>query len=530
MDLPSLPPTMLGRARAQPRVKEQTPPYHDPDRSHTWLIPNFMVAVYYPNIPYEIVFMKYKESGTIKYNLVAIYDKNTDTMDYPTREAIQAFKDQYDTNIDRKYFTRETIKYYNGDDKFWQDQRLYTSYVQQNLLSVNDLYQIFKVVYPQFNESQRRHIDSIDRLYYSMRGTIIQITYNPNKKIYDDDDKYPDNVINFVKQYVAQKGYVYKYFTAINPNSIEAQAGLGQLNLSFDNFEQASDTFSLEEGEHMMYEIQNNFKDDEYSSDPYEKIFYGQNSAGPTVLYLSEPIYLSGFQWPNEFGWDKQTLFNAILKSGLMQPNGQQWQFKNITKHDVGEDRQLSVVKYVLPHYDPKTGNKQDYHSTANYINRSDEYIKQQIEQTLFRKNNGILWRQVGINTDGFISALQRSVYVQSKNALGAIYRRIFGTVYTINWNRYCASQKLNYMPLEVLQNILEVYYGQVTNIDPKKLTCQAIESATPQIMNMIQGFNSPEQWLQNLQQQYINSNTFKQSGIKTVESRKKRKTRVEEE
>lgn len=531
---PILPSKIPGQARAKPRNRGlQTPPYQNPDKPHDWLIPDFMLAVYYPDVNYGLVFIKYLEQNrtVVKYNLVGIYDKNRDYVDYLIKQAIEVL--HQDTEYPSIYFSFSQQQYNTDDTNFWTANQLYTQYVNQNLLAANDLYQIFKVIYPQFTDQQRKNIQNIDSPYHGMRPKIQEIIYNRNP-----NNIYSDNVVNYVKQYVGQKGYQYKYFTPINPSSPEAQAALGVVNIGFDNFERHSHTFSLEEGEQMLYEQQQEFTDPELIAERagyesgYEQIFYGKNSTGSAALY-AEDVDLEGFNWPNQFGWDKATLVNVIYKSGLMQPNGQQWQLHKINKQAPftirsGQVIQRTMVIYHLDGYDPANEYAFAYHFNAPYVNKSDQYIQHQIEQTLLRKNNGILWRNIGINADGFIKALQRPLAVQGKSELGAIYRRIFGTIYTINWNQYCASQKLNYMSLPVLQNILQVYYGQQDDIDPKKMTCQAIQSSTPRIMAMLQNIGNPQQWIQILQQQYINSETFKQAD--KDKARKKRRLKEDDE
>jgi len=300
------------------------------------------------------------------------------------------------------------------------------------------------------------------------------------------------NLLNEVENILLQNNYVWHYFTFLNTNYPMVKAQLNQVPLNFNTFEQHANIFSIPNGERLL--------------------------VNPRTSTFSTTVYN---------GWSKNQLLDAIFDSGLMQPCKY---FKNSTSLDSivtsyqNRDKPLYglVRNYIdidMSAKNPETGeyliddfsdikdnyenilaNPQNYPFTryARNIYRRDD--PKDIERLQFRLTHCLPWRSIGVDRDGHVRVNE----FNHRDRLGAIYRRIYGTIYTINWLDFCKSGKIQIIDTRVLAYIIEFYFNPGYNVDDisYEQACQLITSQLPAIQQQMQRMD-PKQWAEFIRSRY---------------------------
>jgi len=324
------------------------------------------------------------------------------------------------------------------------------------------------------------------------------------------------NLIPDLFNLVQNEGYQWHYFNFLNTNVPQIQSYLGNINLNANNFEQYANIFSLDE---------------------------------PSSITLSNTIS----------GWTRDKLLEAIFKSGLMvQQNAYKNMFNlRVEGNNVIMDRvqikpwevplkseainkldddgnypesidellierngQNYIAEYgvLLEYYGDKeaqlfytimTGyNLADiYANPQNYPFATIKQFKykykspQHAQLHAYRLTHCLPHRSIGKNKEGCI----RFNVLSNHNKIDEIYRKIYGTIYTINWAEFCQSGRVQIMYQKRLQQIIDTYFnpGYDVKITSYDQFCQIILQQLPAIQQYMQGVASPEEWFQFIRSRY---------------------------
>lgn len=128
-------------------------------------------------------------------------------------------------------------------------------------------------------------------------------------------------------------------------------------------------------------------------------------------------------------------------------------------------------------------------------------YFNKHPELTVYRLTHCLPYRSIGIDIDGCIRFNDNS-----KSAIiNDVYRKIYGTIYTINWQNFCQSGRIKIIYLTKLQQIINFYFNPGYDVEIKSYeqACQIIMLQLPAIQKLMQNINSPEEWSQFIRSRY---------------------------
>ena len=261
-----------------------------------------------------------------------------------------------------------------------------------------------------------------------------------------------DNFLDFVSSEEPKPNYQFHYFTYLNKDDPTAQAKLGLRKLSSNDFEDGAMYMSLQNADFF---------------EPYDTVKIGPGNIVPRLS-----------------GWRKVDLLRAIKKSGLYQPR---------------EGYKAEVIGNTVRKIYKSTG--QPRSNLITYYNGLVSYASKEIaEIEAFNFANSIMWRQIGIDKDGRIPLLNtgtvKSVYIHN------IYRRIYGTIYTVAWNDMCNSDKLNSFTDAKLKDIASLYF-KINSAGDKQELCKLISDKQAQMLPEIMSNNNKSTWLKYVQSNY---------------------------
>lgn len=253
------------------------------------------------------------------------------------------------------------------------------------------------------------------------------------------------NIITELIYIMQQKNAIWNYFDFLNVNLPQVQSRLGIMSLTWENFE-----------------------------------------AGASILSLNDNIIDSySLNDGRKAGWRRLDLMQAIFNSGLNVPNPR--------------------VKFVQQYQGLSPANKMEYTvalvSKNNRLHTHAYEYESLVKMKMLYSTNAITYQSIGIDRPGTI-AINMST---TKSTLEAIYRRMYGTIYTINWNVMCQSGKIQVIELYILNIILRNYFSgrQVENYQE---ACTILDSKMPlinQIRNQYGG--NLQSWLQFVRNNYTN-------------------------
>ena len=430
----------------------------------TYTYPNNLAFLLF-SIPEDYITPKPNSRDVNKYTLVSGYDISTNQI-IPLNKELFALANR-NTEID--YYA--DFKGYTDDN--WQFYQMYTAYLNRVYIPFNDIWLILQQIRPW------EYMYSLDSLL-AWHFFIMRTVY----------DQQGDENFALVDQYVKSRNFTYNYFNVVNPTQPENQAALNQVNLDFNTFENGLQFLAMEQQESIL--LQGNMLYDSY--DPFNKL-------------SGVPRREDGYGLNFMSGWSKDKLLQAIIASGLVTAIPIEKQRRIIDEKTIG-----SITKFKLIRGIEGQTSVHRFKRT-----RSGPDAAQKMQRELYLYNNEINLTKLGIpiptNYGDTTSLL--NIYA-NKNMLGIIYRRIYGTIYTINWQEYCRLPQMAFMPSATLQNILDVYYGKSFNVDPKMIMCNAIVQSTPRVKSLMDSVQNVEQWTGYLLQQYQNSETFAINQSKT--------------
>lgn len=255
-------------------------------------------------------------------------------------------------------------------------------------------------------------------------------------------------------------GITYQYF-----GFIKTSVKFGQIPLNIENFEQYTSPFSLP----LSHKISANLTGTDIVRT------YGR--PGHFVLRPRVNTYS---------GWNKRDLVAAIKQTGrevgLFKPAEKQY-----------------TEQEVKNHYIKITENSLDY-------------ITQNIDDLVFNTNNKIYMRDLGLPIESYVTGLMKNPYNEAYY-YEEIYRRLHGTIYTINWQTFCQAGTLNnqifqLMTDQQLKLIIDLYY-QGIQPENRNQVCQELVNSTNTAVMLLQSYsNNPMGWVQFLlgrYQKYIN-------------------------
>ena len=257
------------------------------------------------------------------------------------------------------------------------------------------------------------------------------------------------------------------YFNFLNFNNPLIKAKFGLIPLNFENFEEGTTIFSLVNSIQVIND--NEVLD---ISGIYGNKFYWE---------------MSGRYGVNSYNyWNKKALVKAIIESGL--------QFGLFKKTTTTVVQETILTKY--------------HKNNRNKLN---------LEEELFLANNKIPLQLLGLPHDHGASQYNLVDYVRglgyhkSMNLYyyEEIYRRIHGTIYTINWDIFCQSGTIENKIYQLLTNeyleiIRKIYYNQsITNLSRIEY-CQYLADNQGQAIILMQSYqNNIQGWVDFLLSQY---------------------------
>ena len=268
-------------------------------------------------------------------------------------------------------------------------------------------------------------------------------------------------------------GYKFHYFTWINPTNQGFLAKTGQIPLNIDNFENYTSLFSLPLSEN-----------EQVSGD-----------RDPATQAMKE----NNFKLANVYGWRKKDLIEAIkttgLSLGIMQEHKYSWRKEFAMYRDDTERAQVfndpdNVLKNRLD---------DDEQEMVNYAYGKLKYKDGIPYKTLLLRNWGRKPKFV-VTKETRYEVLHRNYFYEM------VYRRLFGTIYLINWQQFCQGPFSKLIIQEAYNNMLAIYFSIKTD----QGSCAEIAANYINVQNIMVGLsNTPEQWLRLLLQQYAKELDF---------------------
>jgi len=346
--------------------------------------------------------------------------------------------------------------------------------------------------------------------------------YQPNKfndEIFEIINKIEKVAVpNLLPDYLQPNGYQWHYFNFLNTNVPQIQSYLGiSPALNANNFEQYANIFSLSK-------------------------IYGQTVSGWTKDTLLEAIFKSGLMVPDKAFKNTHEVRvegnNAImdrvsidLESVLLKPeaivklkilantinySGNLINDQGYISHDFyieledhfyrTEEYKLASHKFfntIMTGYNLKDiyASPQNYSFTSihSYTYGTKNPRKAQI--VAYRLMHCLPYRSIGENKDGCI----RFNVLSNHEQIDEIYRKIYGTIYTINWPEFCQSGRVQIIYPQRLQQIITTYFnpGYDVKITSYDQFCQLVLQQLPAIQQYMQGVASPEEWFQFIRSRY---------------------------
>ena len=324
-------------------------------------------------------------------------------------------------------------------------------------------------------------------------------------------------IVDKISEFLLPKNYIFVYFTwlkAIPP----IQALYGDVELDINSFESHASIFSAPYGESKLMEFNES----------------GKNEFNSDHMTSNDDIKILG-------GWSKNKLLKAIFNSGLMQPIKKQHNLLNVTLIDTTQpyENYINDKDYYVTDKDLDTNKKytvmrnsviitnRAYHSDMYHMmldnqeqfNINDftylrKYIsfatKLEAELYMFNKTHALPWKTIGINRPGYINFLYPSNAIRVRS-LEMIYRRVFGTIYTINWQVMCSSGRINIYYLPVLEWIANTYLNHKGAIINTINFCEIVTNYTKQLNQVFDQVKDQNSWLRFVISKYNeNNDSFK--------------------
>ena len=336
--------------------------------------------------------------------------------------------------------------------------------------------------------------------------------------LYDFSDIMPE-IVDKISQFLLPKNYIFAYFTWLKAEP-QIQALYGDVELNINSFENHASLLSVPYGEGKLLEFNesgiNSFNRDSTDDDDTTKILGG---------------------------WRKTKLLEAIFNSGLMEPGSSQrnllgvnlldsknnQSFENyIAQRHNCNDYNFNKYKFTVmstsivvnkENYDSNTyqamiTNPQNYNpDNFHYVHRYAKFkTKLEADIYIYNKNHRMAWRTIGINQPGYIKFLYSSHGIRVRS-LEMIYRRVYGTIYTLNWQAMCSSGQIKIFNLRILQWLHSIYFshgGQITNGDQ---FCLAVINYSQQLATVFDQIKDSASWLRFVLSKYNQDyNTLKRT------------------
>ena len=416
-----------------------------------------IIAVFDGGVYGQILSYNYKYSGVYnrlsdgekQITYIGIYDIVHDKIYYPTQDETMRF-----THID------EDNAYVRMTDNQWQNYEIYCQYINENMMDINDAYYILQQISPK--DKENIDIKSLMGLLSLIQVIIYHKNDRENNNAEDNDifKYFTTHTRRVVSELVASK-YKLHYFMPLNPNGPAAKSALGLVPLTPENMENYCNIDALYIDELEVRESPYSRKIDGLCARKYglNRIVARANNTN----FVGKTPILTGY-----LGWSNKSLFDAIYTSDLFVPTGKQWRIKSISQNrhinnNPREKNRGQIMNYTLVtiinelYAITDEGGREMYRLNISYRNRDDQYVLQEVRKILFRRNNGLPLRDIGLNEDGFVERLIVTSWINDRDFYRAIYRKIFNTLKYMDLNL-----PLNRGKLQFLQNENHSLYRKI--------------------------------------------------------------------
>jgi len=345
------------------------------------------------------------------------------------------------------------------------------------------------------------------------------------------------NIFEQVNQMITSNNYTFFYFTWVNPALPAVQALFGKTDLNMANFETGASFLAWPLQEQFLNNIQQELVDSDNLHHEFREYGYqGIEEMQMRNVSNIESIFKKSYHEPNMAvntsqdrrqvmsninlnttgGWPKHKLRQAIVSSGLLVPrtgkgnsgtkqvniSGDQFRNRLSAQQDMSPQALARLEQILGVKLADITDITINYKSSGSLSTAIP--IPQDIDDVDL-KTTGLPWRAIGIDKNGF-APLNVNM---SQKYFEAIYRRIYGTIYTVDWQQLCQSQQINIVKLDTLKFIIDTYFnpGQPYQLTNHQQACQIIAQFLPQLqaaINSVQG--QPQNWIRFITDRYNKS------------------------
>jgi len=296
------------------------------------------------------------------------------------------------------------------------------------------------------------------------------------------------NIKQIISQYLTAQNYTYHYFTWFDLQFDEVKALTGNIPLTLETFETGCSLQSLRYGEEQLCHNECGVKNNKY---------YG-----------------------NMLGWKKYDLVKAIAQSGLLIPEFKP-HIKSVKMEYDSENNDYVVSKEVI---------SVDNIHNNNYLERMNIYAeiannpasrkhnikiyirhfkdKEQAELYTFLNSHALPWTKIGVNKPGRTNLISISKY--NSGYYEMIFRRIYGTIYSLNWYNMFNTPRFinNELTIPILLYIIRTYFKTndsryIVNVEQ---AYKHILHILPQVLELKRQNPDIKQWVQLITSKYCNN------------------------
>jgi len=321
------------------------------------------------------------------------------------------------------------------------------------------------------------------------------------------------NLIPNLFNLVQNEGYQWHYFNFLNTNVPQIQAYLGiSPDLNANNFEQYANIFSLDEPSSIKVSgwtrdklLEAIFKSGLMVQQNAYKNMSNIRVDGNNVIM--DRVQIKPWQVPL-----KPEAINKLQADGnypesidevLIERNGQKYidEYGVLLEYYGYEKAQLFYTIMTGYNLADIYANPQNYPFTIIKTYSYKYRNPQQARLNAYRLTHCLPYRSIGENKEGCI----RFNVLSNHDKIDEIYRKIYGTIYTINWQNFCQSGRIKIIYLTKLQQIIDFYFNPGYDVEIKSYeqACQIIMLQLPAIQKLMQNINSPEEWSQFIRSRY---------------------------
>jgi len=321
------------------------------------------------------------------------------------------------------------------------------------------------------------------------------------------------NLILDLFSLMQNNGYQWYYFNFLNTDVLQIQAYLGKISLNANNYEQYANIFSLDQPYRQMVGgwtkdalLEAIFKSGLMVENKTFKNTHNLRVEGPNVIMDRVKINI------REVPLTSAAIHEINKLSKEMFEFDELFYFKNGQIYII-IDKYFTLTKYldderpifnaVMTDYDLADiyANPQHYLFTSikTYTYKAKNRNKAQL--IAYRLTHCLPYRSISQNKEGCIKFNKNS----SHNFIDEIYRKIYGTIYTINWPEFCQSGRVQIIYPQRLQKIITTYFnpGYDIKITSYQQFCQLVLQQLPSIQQYMQNLASPEEWFQFIRSRY---------------------------